>query len=126
MDGYFWKSTEKLCIRKYFPRHGWYNGTVTKVMKNEHSGEMLYHVNYEEDGDEDELDESEFIKVKAYGAMNPQPQCPPEVLEALETQAVENLAAPEAAKMNHPPGRMWSMRSRSNQRLSRIRRRLVR
>jgi hypothetical protein len=49
-------------VRKYFEGYGWYDGKVTKL-EEEDNGLVLFTVYYHQDGDQEQLERDELLKV---------------------------------------------------------------
>jgi hypothetical protein len=67
---------------RYFQKFGWGQGKVTGVRKNTVSGAALYSIHYAEDSDQEDLDDEEFAKARAFAKMDPPPDGPPFMVEA--------------------------------------------
>ena len=64
-------------VRKYFPKHGWYDGEIISQQRNVATGQVLSTVEYEEDDDEEEMNEEEVEDGRRNYYMVPQPRAPP-------------------------------------------------
>lgn len=74
-------SSQGTKVLKYFPGHGYFEGVVTKVEQNIKTKEVIYHIHYPEDGDNDVLDQIGYDTAKKYAGMEPRPVLPPQLLD---------------------------------------------